>query len=145
MKTIALLLAAFCSAQAAAPRLSQAKLDAMVKRWRHVLQLEDWTVDAVTIHLSEMPEGDAAYSITLEPLQMLHIFVLDPADYAELSKQGHAPVKTPRAILEDIENSVVHELVHLRVRGFRGATESTMANAEELLVDRLTTALLTKK
>jgi len=142
VRRVAALLLAAASCFAGTPVISQGKLDNWVARWRHVLQLDDWDIKAKTVRLADLPEGDAAFSETVVQLQMLRIYVLDPRDYAAMAKRdGEAP-KTSRAILRDIEDSVIHEMVHLRVRPFKLASIAQMDAAEELLVDRLTTALL---
>ena len=142
---LAALLLLAVSLSATTPALSQKKLDGIVQHWRHVLLLDDWDVTAITVRIDALQEGTAGQSEVIPEYQGLIIHVLDPADYAELATRNKLRVKTGKAITRDIEDTVVHELVHLRLRSFRMAKDNELSAAEELVVTRLTTALLRKR
>jgi hypothetical protein len=129
-------------AQRPVPTVTQKRLDAMVLHWRHVLRLDDWTVTVTALAIDELPEATAGVSRVIPEAQTLQIGVMRPADYGEMAARMGIAAKTGRAIVRDIENSVLHELLHLRLSAFRRAGPREMGAAEELVVDRLTTALL---
>jgi hypothetical protein len=130
---------------AATPTMPQKKLDAMVKHWQHVLMLDDWEIAASTSRIDDLPEETAGESLVEPQYQVMQIYVLDPADYKALAVRNGHNEKHGKAITRDIENTVVHEMVHLRLRSYRLAKEDDMVVAEELVVSRITAALLKKK
>lgn len=146
MRTVISLLCFISSllSAAAPPPVSQKKLDHTVARWQAVLQLQDWHVFVRAARIDELTPGTAGDSGTFTSTQRVMIRVLDPRDYAELSRREGTPVKVGRAVWEDIEDTIVHELVHLRLWQFKKATAANLDGAEELTVVRFTTALLKK-
>ena len=116
----------------------------MVSHWRHVLQLDDWSVSVVAVRLADLPQGAAAASETDSKMRALRIYVLTPSDYPALAKREGIAEKRGKEITKDIEDSVIHEMVHLRLRDYRMATSDDLPLAEEVVVVRITNALLHK-
>lgn len=78
---------------------------------------------------------------------MVRIEVLRGEDYKALSRKEHSLQKTPQDIERDQINTVVHELVHLRLADLTNNLEATDEEkaAEEIVVVRITSALLREK
>jgi hypothetical protein len=72
------------------------------------------------------------------------IYVLDPRDYKEAARRNDTPVLKGKAITEDIEDTIVHELLHVRIDELSDATQENREAIEEMVVVRLTKALLGK-
>ena len=138
-----LLFAALLSA--GTPVVSQKKLDAWVRQWQRVLLLDDWQIEARCVRLSELPKGASGLSEVDKNLQVERILVLDPRDYPELAKRDGIRLKQGKAIVRDIEDTILHEILHLRLRSFSLSPADKLEDAEEMVVNRLTTALLNLK
>jgi hypothetical protein len=124
------------------PVVTQRKLDALVTYWRHVLQLDDWKVRARVVKLEDLPDGAAGASRADSSYRECRIYVMDPQDYEALAqREGSVPIRG-KAILADIEDTVVHELIHLRLRQLMDADSLHLHSSEEATVVRLTDALL---
>jgi hypothetical protein len=124
------------------PTVSQKRLDQMAAHWQHVLKLDDWEIRAHLVRLAELEPGTMANSHRDNRLKAMSMSVLDPRDYTAAAVANHLVPKTGREIVKDIENSVVHELVHLRLAELMQADDPGILMAEEVTVDRLTSALL---
>lgn len=135
-----------CSAPAAPrlPVISQHQLDVLVSHWQRVLALEDWEMRATVVRLNTMPDGALGYSQRNHELRFMSIWVLDPRDYPAVALRDKTVPKTGKEIIRDIEDTVIHELVHLRLRDLVNADEDGLADAEELTVNRITAALRRK-
>lgn len=144
MRLIAFLFLASILPAATPPTISQKRLDALVLRWQKVLKLQDWDIRAVCVKLEDLPEGTMGGSQADRSYRVLHVYVLDPSEYGKAAIANDTVEKTGREILADIEDTVVHELVHLRLKDLVQASESDLKTAEELTVNRFTSALLRK-
>jgi len=144
MRRLLLSLLLLTSSVFAAPVVSQHWLDAKVHYWSHVLRLEDWDIRAYTAHAYELKDETWGQSRRVIPVRVMIILVLDPADYPEVEKINGTPPKSDKEILADIEDTIVHELVHLRLRDLVMCTDESEEErlAEELTVNRITAALL---
>jgi signal transduction histidine kinase len=147
MRRVFLALAMVVGAALAAdvPTISQSRLDGMVRYWQHVLRLDDWACQARFARLGEMPPRVLGYSQHDAGLRALSIVVLRPADYPLLARREGTAPKRGREIARDIEDTVLHELLHLRVRELADSAEADRSRAEEVVVDRLTRGLLTAR
>ncbi len=124
------------------PSITQHQLDKMVQKWQRVLLLGDWQIRARTVRLDEIPVGAAGFSQADRDLRYMTIAVLDPADYADLAELNGTIPRHGKEIIRDIEDTVVHELVHLRLRDLVQADSAGLRAAEEMTVNRITSALL---
>ena len=124
------------------PKVTQKQLDHIVAYWQRVLSLGDWEISAHLVPIAKLPDGVAGMSHGDARCQCAALLVLRPEDYPSLAERNGLREKRGAEITRDIEDTVVHELVHLRLRAFRLATTAELDNAEEIAVDRLTTALL---
>ena len=152
---IALLLCSLCAPAA----VTQRDLNRMAAYWQHVLKLDDWDVAVKFVKLAELPENTAGYSQRDPESQYIVIAVPYPSEYAAMAVRNESAPKTGRAITADIEDTIIHELVNLRVREMGklarvGATSvattekerkefaDSAGTIEELTVNRITSALL---
>lgn len=135
---IAFTVCAFLCSGAQPPHISQKHLDRMAAYWQHALALDDWEISVVAIKTSDMPDGSAGLGKWDNDLHRGTILVIRPEDYA---KTPGLP-KEQKAVERDIEDTVVHELVHLRIQEFAGADADHAKMAEEYTVVRLTNTLL---
>lgn len=127
------------------PTVTQRQLDSWVKYWKHVLTLDDWDCSIRMVGVADLPEGTLGSSQAIKPVHFVFISVLRPEDYLKLSKHDSDIPSTPKAIVDDIQNTVVHELVHVRLQEFAVADGSHIQEIEEMTVQRLATALLDAK
>ena len=125
--------------------ISQVKLDKLAVYWSHVLRLDDWTVYVDQVSLDQLPEGTSGASHPVPELKIFQILVLRPEDYGKLAKADGTLPLSPKAINRDIEDTVVHELIHLRLRDLMVADDAHLKSTEELTVVRLTGALMKLK
>src|SRR5438132_5471519 len=122
---------------AGAPGVSQKHIDEIAKYWQSVLRLTDWHISVSLVGIDDLPEHSAAVGRWDHDLHVGAIRVLQPADYAEAATRGWMPPLRGQAILRDIEDSIVHELIHLRLHDFREAYEDPRRTAEEYTGVRL--------
>ena len=104
-------------------------------RWQERLKLQDWTISLVMSHPTELRRGTLGNVHWDADKKTAVIRVLDAADYG----------RPFRATLEDMEFTVVHELVHLELtsltRNFKSRSEESFSD-EEKAVNRMSYALL---
>jgi hypothetical protein len=115
--------------------LAESYLHQRLARWQERLKLQDWTISLVMSHPSELRRGTLGNVHWDAEKKTAVIRVLDAADYG----------RPFRATLEDMEFTVVHELVHLELtsltRNFKSRSEESFSQ-EEQAVNRLSDALL---
>lgn len=120
-------------AQTPAPPVAQVAkqfLDARLAVWRQRLKLEDWQISVTTARLSDLPPKTLGGIRWDKPKKTAEIWVLDPADY-------RLPL---REMLDDMELTVVHELVHLdlaslpRGQASRGSEERAVSGIAEAML-----------
>jgi hypothetical protein len=102
--------------------------------WQTRLGLEMWHISVVMTRKSEFKPNTIG-NIHWDPSDKTAVIrVLDPADYK---------IPLPYA-LEDMENTVVHELVHLEISPVASGMERTEINVKilETTVNRITAGLL---
>jgi len=106
-----------------------------LSQWQKRLNLQDWNITIQVARASELkPKTLGNIHWNLDKKTAI-IRVLDPADY-------HLP--TFQAMLEDVEFTVVHELIHLDLAPVLTDLQRSDANRreEEHAVNHLTDALL---
>jgi hypothetical protein len=104
-------------------------------RWQERLKLQDWTISLVMSHPTDLRRGTLGNVHWDADKKTAVIRVLDAADYG----------RPFRATLEDMEFTVVHELIHLELtsltRSFKSRSEESFSE-EEQAVNRMSYALL---
>jgi hypothetical protein len=98
--------------------------------WQERLHLEDWRISIVMARGSEMKAGTRGKIRWDKSKKSAVIWVLDAADYG---------MSLPE-MLEDMEFTIVHELIHLSLASLPRSEASR--RSEEEAVNRLTAALL---
>jgi len=115
--------------------LAQSYLDQRLTRWQERLKLQDWTITLVMSHPSDLRRGTLGNVHWDADKKTAMIRVLDAADYG----------RPFRSTLQDMEFTVVHELVHLELtsltRNFKSRSEESFSE-EEQAVNRMSDALL---
>ena len=145
--TVAIFLLACFAAKCVAPEtprepsaqerraLAQSYLDQRLARWQERLKLQDWTITLVMSHPSDLRRGTLGNVHWDADKKTAMIRVLDAADYG----------RPFRSTLQDMEFTVVHELVHLELtsltRNFKSRSEESFSE-EEQAVNRMSDALL---
>ena len=125
----------------ASPKVTQKHLDSVVKYWQGVLSLQDWEIRAHTVRLVDLDEGTLGVSRRDPNFRVMQIGVLDPRDYAEAVVSMGLVSKTDKEIRRDIDDTILHEIVHLRLRELVQADVNEIGDAEEVTVNRITSAL----
>jgi hypothetical protein len=102
--------------------------------WQQRLNLQDWTITIVMARASELKPktlGNVHWDL---PKKTATIHVLDPADYHLQDKE----------MLQDMEFTVVHELIHLELAPVLSDLQRSDANRreEEHSVNHMADALL---
>lgn len=108
------------------------QLQEKLKEWQKRLRLQDWIIEARICRIHElMPDSLANIHPTLEKKAAL-IKIMDPIDY------------DPTFMLPyDMENSLVHELLHLHLWPITGDDEEGKHHtAEEQAIECITSGLL---
>jgi hypothetical protein len=103
--------------------------------WQKRLKLEDWKVTVILSHPSDLRRGTLGNIRWDADQKVARIRVLDPSEY-------HRPY---RATLNDMEFTLVHELIHLELSSVTRNEESRSAesrSAEEDAVNRMAASLL---
>lgn len=118
------------SATTQPPVLTEAQINAWVKRWQKRLSLDDWKIEAKIVRLSQLPKGTVANVHWSLPRKQATIKVLDSID-STIAKSE---------IVKDTELSVVHELVHLSMAKL--PLDATNTELEEEAVKKISAALL---
>ena len=103
-------------------------------RWQQRLNLEDWKISVEVARASDLKPRTLGNIHWDTDKKTAVIHVLDPADY-------HLPFQD---VLQDIEFTVVHELIHLQLAPVLAPLQRNDANRreEEHAVNHMTEALL---
>ena len=85
--------------------VTQAQVDGWVQVWQKQLSLEPWRIEACIVRQSDL-KPDTLGHLKWSSQHTATIYVLDPRDYSGM---------TSDAIADDIQTTVIHELVHLEL------------------------------
>ena len=128
-----------CLAPGAAPVTGETKPKAMVSEaqvvgwvqsWQKRLRLDDWKIDTRVVRTSELKPDTLGHLKWNSVSHTATIKVLNPADY-----------DIPAAdVAEDIEYTVVHELIHLQLSAL--PRDLNRKDIEEQVMNRLADALM---
>lgn len=97
--------------------------------WQRRLRLQDWIVKVRMCRQHELPVGSLAHVHYVVEKKMATVRITDPADYPPDSMFPY-----------DMENSLVHELLHLHFAPLTGDESSV---EEEQAIECITSGLLT--
>ena len=114
----------------APPAVSGEQVHDWLHLWQKRLGLEEWKIDVKIVRIWDLEQGTLGHIDWSVPHKTATIKVLNPADY-ELPKE-----KIP----EDMELSIVHELVHLHLSAL--PLNKASRNAEEQVVSMIADALV---
>lgn len=118
------------SSHATAAQLAQRFVDDRLAVWRQRLKLDDWRITAVMTRRSDLAPKTLGGISWDKPKKSAVIWVLDPSDY-----------RLPfREMLDDMEVTIVHELVHLELASVPRSHASR--GSEERAVSGITEAML---
>ncbi len=112
-------------------RITDRHLKRWVKKWQKILRLEDWDIRIELVRQYDLEPEDQARVKRLSTQRKAKIEIVDPGDYGPDQLSGP----------QDIEQTIVHELVHVYFVGldkFEGAAMTLYEQA----VDSLATALV---
>jgi hypothetical protein len=110
---------------------AQEVLDAKLARWRERLGLEDWRISVVMALRADLPPKTMGGIRWDKTTKTAEVWVLDPSDY-------QLPF---REMLDDMELTIVHELVHLdlaslpRGQASRGSEERAVNSIARAMLD----------
>jgi hypothetical protein len=118
--------------------MSQEELDALLIEWQKRLRLQDWNVKIEVVPRSRI-EGANGECNYFADKKVATILIADACGQHYLS---YVDDDHP----EDVESTIVHELLHLHVDALMEAdSPKTIKRAEEQLIHLLTSAILTLK
>lgn len=107
-------------------------LGGLCRIWQKRLRLRDWEIHVEFARPGDMPESDAAGTVTYECAKRLAwISICDPACWPQ-----------SRRASQDVEYTLVHELVHVVLAPLVTSASEVNGMLEEQSVDQLTRALL---
>lgn len=103
-------------------------------KWQKRLNLDDWKISVLVVHPTDLKPRTLGNIHWDSERKTAVIRVLDPADYKLKA----------RAMLDDMEFTVVHELIHLELSPVLSPLQRTEANRmeEEHAVNHMAQALL---
>lgn len=114
--------------------MTQVKLDKLLTYWQKRLRLQDWFVTVKIVPQTDLLEGkQATVGFNMEK-RAATIKILDPRDYP---RDTFSP--------QDIEQALVHELLHLHLGSFDGALAATELTLEEQVINSIAAALTSRE
>jgi hypothetical protein len=112
--------------------LSDHDLIALCEKWQKILHIQDWQVKPRLARYYDMPDGKGGHISFSRPHRTASIKILDPADYDP----------TWTNFPEDIERSLVHELIHLVFAVFDQHFGDDLIRLEEIAINSLERSLI---
>ena len=114
---------------------TQRQLDAWIREWQRVLRLQDWRVNIALARENEMPDTGMHGQTWIHPEhKRARIWLRHPLDYQD---RGGCE--------DDIEQTLVHEIVHLHFERFYDKNESPTQTAQETAIDLIACGLVELK
>ncbi len=105
----------------------------LVRKWQKILRLQDWRIVVKVVEEKEMTAPGRWAEIGCEPDRLVATMdVRRPAFTKEDREMGDA----------DVEATIVHELLHVPLRGIGNYRDKLKMQLEEQAVERLTAALI---
>jgi hypothetical protein len=109
---------------------AQEFIDGKLALWRRRLKLDEWQVSALMVRRIELPPQTLGGIHWDKTKKSAVVWVLDPADY---------PLPFTE-MLDDMEMTIVHELVHLNLAFL--TSDQASRGREEIAVDGIAEAML---
>jgi hypothetical protein len=112
------------------PAVSEARVIEWVQTWQKRLHLDDWKIETRIVRASELKPDTLGNLKWNTPARTATIKVLNPVDYDIPASE----------IPEDVEYTIVHELVHLQLSAL--PRDLNRKDIEEQVVNRISDALM---
>lgn len=106
--------------------ISQRKLDELRREWQKTLRLQDWKITSKFVTPGEMPKGyqdSVGYNEIKLHAKQSNIKILDP-ELANAERRERAA---------DVEDTLVHELIHCHVQPFWTPDEPMNTLIEQMI------------
>ena len=150
MKTISALLLVLLAAfptfgkdkKPAKPLVNVRDVQKITSYWQHVLSLDDWLFHSYMVPVDQLPTNTLDGIRCSQAKRECDLFVLRPDDYILVAAMEQRPRYSKKEMLDDIEVTLIHELVHVRVVEMEMNPDM---RTEEMTVLRLTKALVRAK
>lgn len=111
-------------------RLTQKQLDCWLAKWKVILRLQDWEIDASLYHRDHIEGADGKCD---------HEYSRKQAAVYIATRRGRPDTVKPH----DPELTLVHELIHLHFAPFQAKDMQSLAGkAQEQAIECLTTSLI---
>ena len=115
--------------------MTQKKLEQLCRKWQRILRLQDWEIEARWATRNELDKGSNAEASLCINQKVATVGIIKPEDH-----------QTWNGKEQDIEKSVVHELLHLPLQSIenyaRKGEESALDNAVENVTNLISGALI---
>lgn len=113
--------------------LTQEQAEERLAHWQKILRLEHWDVAIHVVRASAMDPGNQASIGWTPEKRMARIKLADPIDW---------PPGTDEAFPQDMENSIVHELLHIHFRDVEKKSEEPSDERTEQVIHVIACALV---
>jgi hypothetical protein len=112
------------------PVITQERVDGWLSTWSSRLRLQDWRIEAKIVRSTELKPDTLGHIKWDSDKKTALITLLDPLDYDLPATR----------IEEDMEMTVLHELIHLHLSVL--PRDKSTRQAEEQVVNRIASALM---
>ena len=116
-------------------KMTQKKLEQLVRKWQKILRLQDWKIEVKWVNRNELDSGSNAEVSLCVNQKVATVGVIKPEDHSTWNNKE-----------QDIEKSIVHELLHLPLQSIenyaRKGEESALDNAVENVTHLISEALI---
>lgn len=116
---------------------SQVGLERTCRFWQKKLRLADWRVTIKFVRAEEMGDEAQGKCHWNDQARTAAIWILHPDDYK--------PTNYPNDVQQDIEDTIVHELLHLHLIAWDTDDKPADERFMEQAIESITGALLTLK
>ncbi|SRR5229473_2248000 len=116
-----------------AKAFSQRKLDGLRREWQKLLRLQDWKITAKFVNSDEIAEDRVGECNHLAEAREADINILLPSSDEVVTERD-----------QDVENTLVHELLHCHFAPFRDEDRAVVVQHEQA-IEAITEALLVLK
>lgn len=110
---------------------TESELQELLKEWQEILRLQHWKIVLKTDRRYNLPEGSQGTISWKQEKLCAMIKILDPADWDPSS-----------LIPQDMECTLVHELIHILFAPFAAQDDTPEDISQEQAIECLATALV---